>query len=204
MVTFNTIDILRDLYRKGLAAKQLSAITADDNVIILQKKIDMAIEPLYHYAANSPQRQIEAIKSLITTVKDSPKRKEISDHITDIEARLVDLNFNYEKLTEQAQQLILHFWDTIVKVGLNNMSINKQELTMLYSRLETFNSNIALFNEKNKIAQEKVEHIIQATEKLTGQSFDWESLKTAEALPSTTVTTLGATVSPSVLTPPAA
>lgn len=153
VIAFNTVDIFKRL------APSLSS-----EMIILQQKIDAATAAIQHHSVNDLQQQMDGTKSTLSAAKDSPQRKKLVTHITELDSKVTSLLIPYENLNQQAAQLI-----TLFKTSPNR----KLELNGL---LETLQTKSAPFLEEHKRVKEQLNTIAEETGKLTGTPVEAAAL----------------------------
>ncbi|HVY53010.1 MAG TPA: hypothetical protein VHA13_00635 [Gammaproteobacteria bacterium] len=158
---FNTRDIMIYLCKKE-AQQDFPSDTAA-KLAGVDYRIAALHNSIGQYMSPASQQQIETIKSLLMTAKDSPKRKELSQTVVELDARLVNLNAQGQNLSEQSNNIIKQFRDLKKSNAISGTSLEqiKRELDNLSKISEPFKQD-------EESLLEKINHASQEVAKMTG------------------------------------
>lgn len=178
IVAFNTGDILIYLFKESVKEKQFTDHIAR-HLAHLDSQIAKTTNLIKEHLSTAQKSEWNAIKTLLTVAKDSPKRKELAQLFTELEEKAVNLNTQGEILLEQCRNLSAQFWNTLAHWSLTDKKNIPEDINPIKRILEDLNMKIQPLIEEEDILFKKFKSAKAALENMTGRTV--ESLITPEA-----------------------
>lgn len=171
VVSFSTADILVFLFKETAKDKKFTDEAAY-TLAHLDSQIAAISNSIKEYMSPEQQQQLNIIKTQLGTAKDSPKRKELAQLISEMEGKLVNLNVQGEALLTESRHIVSQFWNTLVRISLADKPIPPETVTHIKKVLEDLNKKAKPFKEEEKNMLAKIKLISTEVEKMTGRPVE--------------------------------